>query len=403
MPYMSLVIIGHVDHGKSTLIGRLLLDTGSLPLSVRSKYGDGSGENLAHIADHFKEERDQGITIDSTQFFFHTPERRYVIIDAPGHRELLRNMITGAAHAHAAVLLIDAREGLRDQTRRHVHLLSLMGIKQVVVLINKMDLISWNSGRFEALKGEILGFMKKKEITPAAVLPISALNGENVAVRSARKGWSDYPCLLEQLQYFTPQLPETMDVRLAIQDCYDFVGDIPVYVGRVESGILKAGERYVLNPAGETVRVIAIKHFGQEDASEAGWGESVAVTLEIPPGCRAGRGSVLSNSVRPHTGKELTANVFWIAPFEGRVGDSFNFKCVTQEVACVVKGISHRYDPGLEQELGGDADSISESEVANMALTLEADASFDTFSDFPATGRFVLEKDGYIAAAGAVI
>src|SRR4051794_6467092 len=227
-PQVRIVIVGHVDHGKSTLVGRLLHETGSLPdgkldmlkaVSARR----GMPFEWSFLLDALQTERDQGITIDTTQIRFRTGSRDIVLIDAPGHAEFLRNMITGASQADGAVLIIDALEGVRDQTRRHAYLLHLLGVKQVAVVINKMDRVDFSAARFQAISDEISAHLVELGVTAAAVIPISARDGDGVAVRTTRIGWYSGPTVVEALDELTPALAlDELALRLPVQAIYKF-------------------------------------------------------------------------------------------------------------------------------------------------------------------------------------
>ena len=225
---MKIVFVGHVDHGKSTLIGRIFYDTNSFPdgkVEQIKKACDAEGMEFEYsfLLDALLEEQEQNITIDTTQIQFRTGKRNYVIIDAPGHKEFLKNMITGAASADAAVLLIAANEGVREQSRRHGYLLSLLGIKQVIVAVNKMDLVGWSQEKFEALKSEYIEFLKQVGMEAKLFVPVSARNGDNVKDRSANTPWYSGPTILDALDHFQPPASaRELPLRFPVQDVYRF-------------------------------------------------------------------------------------------------------------------------------------------------------------------------------------
>ena len=244
--HLYLVVVGHVDHGKSTLIGRLLFDTNSVPDGKAAAIAAAcQAENMefeyAFLMDALLEEQAQNITMDTTRVPFRTARRAFTIIDAPGHKEFLKNMITGAASADAAVLLVDAREGLREQTRRHGFLLSLLGLKQVVVAVNKMDLVGWDQSVFDAIRNELGVFLGRLGVTPAHVIPISAKQGDGLLRPSTRLPWYTGPALLEALESFraTPPLTDSA-LRMSVQDIYRF-DDRRIVAGLIESGSLSVG------------------------------------------------------------------------------------------------------------------------------------------------------------------
>src|SRR4030081_1729383 len=263
-PQVRIVIVGHVDHGKSTLVGRLLHETRSLPegklemlKAVRARRGMPC--EWSFLLDALQTERDQGITIDTTQIRFRTGSRDIVLIDAPGHAEFLRNMITGASQADGAVLIIDALEGVRDQTRRHGYLLHLLGVKQVAVVVNKMDRVDFSQARFNDISAEITSHLTGLGVTPSAVIPISARDGDGVAGRTPRIGWYNGPTVVEALDALEPARPlEALALRLPVQAIYKF-DDRRIVAGRIESGSLSAGDEIVIMPAGKIAKIRTIE------------------------------------------------------------------------------------------------------------------------------------------------
>ncbi|MGY4342663.1 sulfate adenylyltransferase subunit 1 (EFTu-like GTPase family) [Bradyrhizobium sp. LM2.9] len=268
-PQVRIVIVGHVDHGKSTLVGRLLHETGSLPdgklemlkaVSARR----GMPFEWSFLLDALQTERDQGITIDTTQIRFRTNSRDIVLIDAPGHAEFLRNMITGASQADGAVLIIDALEGVRDQTRRHGYLLHLLGVKQVAVVVNKMDRVDFSAERFNEISDEISAHLLGLGVKPTAVIPISARDGDGVAERTDRIGWYKGPTVVEALDRLEPARPlEALALRLPVQAIYKF-DDRRIVAGRIESGSLIAGDEIVIMPAGKIARIKTVESLARD-------------------------------------------------------------------------------------------------------------------------------------------
>ncbi|MDH5543471.1 MAG: GTP-binding protein [Nitrospinota bacterium] len=399
-----LVIVGHVDHGKSTLIGRLLLDTGSLPRSVMNNldaFADNSSMKLAHIMDHFKEERERGITIDTSQKFFNTSKRRYIIIDAPGHREFIKNMISGASHADGAMILLDANEGIMDQTKRHAYLLSLIGIKQVAVLVNKMDLVKWSESAFNSIVKEMTELLSSFRIQPKFFIPISAMLGDNIAKKTENANWYTGPCVLEALDQFKAKVMEELDLRFSIQDSYDFLGEIPVYPGRVESGTLRTDTEYFLQPGNEKVTVRTIEKFGHKNVSCAITGESVAVTIDCKTG--ADRGKVIVDGSSIKFGKMLHTHLFWMSSKPGNKNEKYVFKCLTQDIGCKIKSITKVFDPGNNiPDVLDVGEEITESHIADVIISLDDTAVYDPFISIPSMGRFVLEINDIPVAAGTI-
>lgn len=247
---MNIVIVGHVDHGKSTLMGRLLADTGSLPEGKLEQVKETCRRNskpfeYAFLLDALKDEQSQGITIDTARCFFKTEKRDYIILDAPGHIEFLKNMITGASRAEAALLMIDAKEGVQENSRRHAYMLSMLGIRQIAVVINKMDLVDYDEGVFERVKAEYLEFLKQINVTPKVVVPASSFMGENIIQQSDKMPWYDGMCILEVLDHFeSEQAHEDQPFRMPVQDVYKFTrngDDRRIVAGTIETGTIRAG------------------------------------------------------------------------------------------------------------------------------------------------------------------
>jgi len=399
---LKLVIVGHVDHGKSTLIGRLFYDTDSLPtgkLDEVKAVCEAMGRELefAFILDHLQEEREQGVTIDTAQTFFKTDKRNYVIIDAPGHVEFIKNMITGASQAEAAILIVDADEGVKEQTRRHAYVLSLLGLDQVVVVMNKMDLVNCSSDRYEAVKSETTSLLASLGITPSYVIPISAKEGDNVASKSSKMEWYKGPTVLEALDTFkTASAPTEKSLRFPIQDVYK-IGDKRILVGRVEAGRLSSGQEVKFVPAGSSTKVKSIEVFeGQKENAEAG--ESIGITLENPLFIE--RGDVAVDD-RSNPSDSVLANVFWMAKQGFDTGEKLLFRCATQEVGCKIK-IDKRLNSSSLEVLEENANSLNVNEVGQVVITLDRPICTDAFKDIQEMGRFVLVRDNDVVAGGIV-
>jgi translation elongation factor TU len=403
--HLKLVIVGHVDHGKSTLIGRLLYDTESLPLD-RLKEIEKISETLgrerefAFVMDSLEEERKRGVTIDTTQTFFKTPHRRYVIIDAPGHKEFLKNMITGTSQAEAALLIVDAQEGVKEQTKRHGYVLVMLGLKQTVVVINKMDLMDYSQERFQVVKEEITAFLADLEIRPPYTIPISATKGDNVAKKSERLPWYTGPTVLEALDTFSELKIEEKPLRFPIQDIYQIEGK-RIIVGRVEAGTVKRGETLFLLPLKKEVKVESIERFLAEGVRKAGVGESIGIYLGDDQ--EAQRGQILSRDLSSIITDRIKANIFWMEKGAYQSGDPLLFRCVTQEIPCIIEKIYKTFDPASLEVAQENAVQIGEAEVAEVMISLERDAVIDPFQEIPEMGRFVLEQKGIPAAGGIIL
>ncbi|MCD6367547.1 MAG: GTP-binding protein [Candidatus Aenigmarchaeota archaeon] len=400
--YLKIVFVGHVDHGKSTLIGRLLYDTKSLK---NEKYQDlkeeakkrGGEIEFAFVMDHLKEERDKKITIDTAQTYFSTKKRNYVIIDAPGHKEFMKNMITGASQAEAAILMVDVNEGVRDQTKRHAYILNLLGIRQVLVAMNKMDLVNYEKERFEEVKEELIDFLETINIRPKYVVPISAKNGDNVAKKSDKMTWYNGPTILEALDEFEKDAaPTEKPFRFPVQDVYDFDGE-RIVVGRIESGKLKEGEEAIILPGRKKTRIKRIKIFNG-DKKEAVAGESIGLIIDE----EVERGNVIFKGEPPRERKELKVKLFWLSPEEVREGEKVIFRCTTQEVNCKIEKIEKRIDPSSMKVLEENAKRLEEHEIGEVVLSLDKPVFVDDFNRIKEMGRFVLERNGGISAGGII-
>jgi small GTP-binding protein len=402
---LAIIIVGHVDHGKSTLIGRLLYDTGCLPADKFSEIQRSSemlGRNLefAFVMDCLEEERSRGITIDTTQTFFKTPKRRYVIIDAPGHKEFLKNMITGTSQAEAALLIIDSLEGIRDQTKRHAYILGMLGLKQICVLLNKIDLVDYSRDKFNQLKGQITSFLDQLNIRPRFILPISAIKGDNVAHPSMQIPWFNGPTVLEALDTFEELKVEEKPLRFPIQDIYTMNGK-KILVGRIEAGRLRRMESVYLLPEKKKVEVKSIEKFLEDHYEEAGFEESIGVCLKGNP--RVRRGQILSGDLSSTISNTIRTNLFWMDAQGYQEGDSLLFRCVTQEIPCRIEKIDRKFDPASMEWFEENASSIRAAEVASALLKLESPVVVDPFNDIPEMGRFVLEKNGRPVAGGIIL
>ena len=406
---VRVVIVGHVDHGKSTLIGRLLHEAGGLPdgkldalkaMSARR----GMPFEWSFLLDALQTERDQGITIDTSQIRLRTLTRDIVLIDAPGHAEFLRNMITGAAQADAALLIVDATEGVRDQTRRHGYLLHLLGIRQVAVVINKMDRVGFDAVRFREIEAEIVAHLAGLGLVPTAVIPISARNGDGVARHTASTAWHAGPTVLAALDAFAPaRTPADLALRMPVQAIYK-LDDRRIIAGRVESGRIAVGDNILIMPAGKPARVRTIEAWPAPDGSQAPRvataGQSIGITLDRE--IFVERGNVLSAATNPaKSGKLLRARVFWLHARPLAVGGHIIARIGTAASRGTVTAIENAVDPGLLASDG--AEVIGTNHVGEIEIELAQPLATDPYTVDPNTGRLVLEFDGRIAGGGLVL
>ncbi|MGD2174245.1 MAG: GTP-binding protein [Candidatus Brocadiaceae bacterium] len=403
---LAFVLVGHIDHGKSTLIGRLLHDTDSLPEGRMEEIeeaarAEGRELEFGYIVDHLREERERGITIDTAQTFFSSETRDYVIIDAPGHKEFIRNMITGASQAEAVVLICSVAEGVQEQTKRHAYVVRLLGLDQVLVLYNKMDLVDYSEERFREVKQDMDRFLGRLGVEPTLEVPVSAKCGDNVARRSERMPWYDGPTVLAALDRFRKIPPPTeKPLRFPIQDVYDADG-VRLAVGRVESGVLESGQRLRFLPGDALLEVSEIKQYLKNDMPRAEAGECVGVRFDGPPpargsvGCPAGDMPVLTGRFR--------VSVFWLSPKSLVLnGETITFKCATQERPCRVVSIADRLDSGTLEHLDASEGCLEETEVGEIVFETADPVVLESFYDVQELGRFVLVRDRQVVAGGIV-
>lgn len=408
---MNIVVVGHVDHGKSTVVGRLFADTGSLPegkLEAVRKECQRTGKpfEYAFLLDALTDEQDQGITIDTARSFFKTKKRDYIIIDAPGHIEFLKNMISGAARAEAAVLVIDAKEGVRENSRRHGYILSMLGITQIVVCVNKMDLVDRSESHFQKIEKEYRDFLKSiGAASPKQFIPVSAVNGENLATRSEKTPWYKGPTLLESLDAFAKAPPKTdRPLRYPVQAVYKFVSkgdDRRIIAGRIEAGRVKAGDKVVFSPSNKVSTVKSIEAFNApaRNEIEAGWSTGFTLTEEI----YVTRGEVMSHlETPPLVSMRFRANLIWLGKKPLVQDRDYKLKIHTQSVTARLAKINKVIDASTEAQNALQKKEVGRHDVADVILEARQPIAFDAIGQEEATGRFVL-VDGYDIAGGGII
>lgn len=401
--HMPIVIVGHVDHGKSTLVGRMFHDTDSLPegkfeqIQATCKKR-GMPFEWAFLLDALQSERDQGITIDTTQIWFKTKQRDYVIIDAPGHKEFLKNMVSGAANAEAAVLVIDAAEGVKEQSKRHGYLLHLLGVRQIAVAVNKMDLADYSEAKFKKIEQEYRAYLKEIGVEPTYVIPVSAREGDNLVEHSERMSWYKGPTVVEALDHFKKQPPLTeLPLRFPLQDVYKF-DERRIYAGRIESGSLKVGDTLLFSPSNKHTKIKSIECWGAKaPLKKASAGMSVGVTLEDQ--LFVERGEVASHMEdAPKLSNLFLARFFWLGNTPLTQGKTYKIRIGTSEYRAEVQSI--------EQVL--DTDSLSHSKaqvvpkntVAEAVFRVRGLASIDSHVDNSRTGRFVMLENYHTVGGG---
>ena len=406
-PTLRVVFVGHVDHGKSTLIGRILHDTGSLPEGKvdqikKACAAEGMGFEFAFLLDALLEEQKQNVTIDTTEIPFRTTRRRYAIIDAPGHKEFLKNMITGASRADAAILVISADEGVREQSRRHAYLLSMLGIKHVIVVVNKMDLVDYSEKRFREIEQEYRKFLRELGLDARTFIPASAREGENVARASTKIKWYCGASALEALDLLEPQERDVdLPLRFCIQDVYRFDGR-RIIAGRIETGTLSVGDQLVFSPANKSSVVATIERWSaQESNGSAVAGDSIGITLSEQ--IFVERGYVASHeNETPIETNRFHADLFWIVREPLRVGHLYNLRLATQDVKCEVVSIERVMDSSTLESKGDGREQLERNEIGRLTIQTRGRLVIDNHDRIPNLGRFVIIDDGQICGGGTI-
>ena len=415
LPTMSVVVVGHVDHGKSTVVGRLLHDTGTLPHGkieqVRSNCErSGKPFEYAFLIDALQDEQAQGITIDAARVFFRSAKRRYIIIDAPGHIEFLKNMISGAARAEAAILVIDASEGVRENSRRHGFMAAMLGIRQLLVVVNKMDLVDYDEAVFTAIREEYETFLRAIEVEPHGFIPVSGRHGDNLVAASARTPWYDGAPLLEQIDAFASAGAETAQaLRLPVQDVYKFPtrgDDARIIAGTVATGSVRVGDAVEFLPSRKRARVRSIEGFRVASREQAGAGMATGITLTEELYVRPGELMYRVGERAPQVGTTFRCNLFWLGRTPLVPGKRYRLKLATTRAAVHVKEIVQVMDAATLERSESDAHKghVGRHEVAECVLETQNPVAFDLGlgAEFAATGRFVLVDEYEIAGGGIV-
>ena len=408
---LSMVVAGHVDHGKSTIIGRLLADTHSLPEGKLEFVKENCRRNskpfeYAFLLDALKEEQAQGITIDVARCFFKTEKRNYIIIDAPGHIEFLKNMVTGASWAEAALLVIDAAEGVRENSRRHGFMLSMLGIRQIAVVINKMDLVGYDSEVFHQIVKEYSAYLAQLQVTPTNFIPVSGLEGDNIASRSQAMPWYTGLTVIEQIDAFRTEPPaEEKPFRMPVQDVYKFTrgGDTRrIVAGKIETGHFAVGDEVIFYPSGKKSVVKTIESFNLPQPLQslsAGWSAGFTMTEQIY--VRRGEVAALSGQKAPYTTRHLHTSLFWLGKQPLVKKKKYLFKLNTIKVEVELDSIIRVMDASDLSEKK--KDEIGRNDVAECILKLDRVIAFDLSADMPETGRFVIVDNFEISGGGIIV
>ncbi len=401
--HMNLAFIGHVDHGKSTLVGHLLLQSGVIAEQQLAK-----GENkFRFVMDKLQEERERGVTIDLAHAKFETPKYEFTIVDCPGHRDFVKNMITGASQADAAVLVVAVDDGVMPQTKEHAFLARTLGISQLIIAINKMDLAKYDEAKFNALKEEVSALIKTVAYKPKDIdfIPISAFEGDNITKASDNTKWYKGPSLVEALQKLSPpEKPTKLPLRVPVQDVYSITGVGTVPVGRVETGIMKKGDNVIFEPPGSTGEVKSIEmHHEMLDQAEPG--DNVGFNVRGVGKNDIRRGDVAGHTTNPPSvAKEFTAQIVVLQhPGVITVGYTPVFHCHTAQVACTFMELQKKLDPATGQTKEENPDFLKTGDAAFVVVKPTKPMVIEKIKDIPHMGRFAIRDMGQTVAAGMCI
>src|SRR3989338_3213424 len=415
--HINLVFIGHVDHGKSTTVGRLLYDSKNIDeqamrkLTELAKELGKPGFEFAFVMDNLKEERERGVTIDLAHKRFDTPKYYFKIIDAPGHKDFIKNMITGAAQSDAGVVVVDCSNGVQAQTKEHIFLSRTLGVHQIIIAVNKMDMVNYDQGRFNKVKDEVSVLLKSVGYKPDTIkfIPEAALLGENVVNKSAKMPWYTGGTLLETLDTLSPpDKPVNLPLRLPLQDVYNITGIGVVPVGRVETGIMKVGDKVIFVPAREgkgitgEEKTIEMHH---EQMQQAEPGDNIGFNVRGIEKKDIARGDVLGHVDTPPTvATEFTAQIVVLNhPTVITVGYTPVFHIHTAQVACQVMAILKKLNPATGEVLAENPDFIKNGDVAIIKVRPIQPLVIERNKDIPEMSRFAVRDSGSTVAAGMCI
>ena len=415
-PHMNLVFIGHVDHGKSTSVGRLMFDSGALPeqelrkLKEKAEALGKGGFEFAFVMDNLKEEQERGVTIDLSHKKFDTPKYYFTIIDAPGHRDFIKNMITGASQADAAVLVVST-EGVMAQTKEHAFLSRTLGVGQMIVAVNKIDTVNYDQAKYEAVQKDVSALLKSVGYKDEQVqfVPISAYHGDNVVKKSDKMGWWKGPTLMEALDKLNePEKPTDLPLRLPIQDLYNIKGIGTVPVGKIETGVMKVGDKIIIVPGREgkgvsgEVKTIEMHHSA---VNQAGPGDNVGFNVRGIGVKDAARGDVLGKTDNvPTVATEFTAQIVVLNhPTVVTVGYTPVFHIHTAQVACQITAIEKKINPQTGETLQENPDFLKNGEAAIVKIKPVQPMCIEKQKEIPQMSRFAVRDSGQTVAAGMCI
>ena len=410
--HQNLAIIGHVDHGKSTLVGRLLYETGSVPEHVIEQYKEEAEEKgkggfeFAYVMDNLAEERERGVTIDIAHQEFDTDEYNFTIVDCPGHRDFVKNMITGASQADNAVLVVAADDGVQPQTQEHVFLARTLGIGELIVAVNKMDLVDYEQNTYDQVVAEVEELLQQVQFNAddASFIPVSAFEGDNVADRSDSLGWYDDEILLEALNGLPePEPPTDAPLRLPIQDVYTISGIGTVPVGRIETGVMETGDNVSFQPSdvGGEVKTIEMHH---EEIPRAEPGDNVGFNVRGIGQDDIRRGDVCGPAEDPPSVAETFQAQIVVMQHPSVITAGYTpvFHAHTAQVACTIESIDQKMDPAGEGAGEENPDFIQSGDAAIVTVRPQKPLSIEPADEIPELGSFAIRDMGQTIAAGKV-
>ncbi|MCD6274448.1 MAG: translation elongation factor EF-1 subunit alpha [Candidatus Aenigmarchaeota archaeon] len=411
--HVNLVTIGHIDHGKSTLVGRLLFDTGAIREETLRKLKEEAKEKkketfeFAFVMDKLKEERERGVTIDLAFKEFNTQKYYYTIIDAPGHRDFIKNMIVGTSQADIAILVVSAKEGIQEQTKEHAYLAKILGIGQMIVAINKMDVVNYDESRYKEVKGDVENLLRGVgyKLEDVKVLPISAYKGDNIVKKSENMSWYTGQTLIEALDDIKPiTRPMDKPLRLPIQDVYSITGVGTVPVGRVETGVMKQNQAVIIMPAGIKAEIKSIEMHHQP-LQEAKAGDNIGFNLRGVGKGDIKKGDVVCDPSNPATvAEEFTAQIIVLNhPTVIAPGYTPVFHIHTAQVTCTITEIIKKMDPKTGQVVQEKPEYIKTGDAAVIKVKPTKPVVIEKQSDFPQLARFAIRDMGQTVAAGVCI
>lgn len=406
---MRVVIAGHVDHGKSTLLGRLLNDTNQIFPEKKEKIKKdceqkGKKFEYAYFLDAFEEEQSQGITIDKTELSWNYSGQNFTFIDTPGHREFLKNMISGATIANAALVMVDASSGVKEQFIRHSYIINMLGIKSIIIVINKMDLINYSESKFFELSKNISEIYATYKIQSYSIIPVSAYNGENVIEKSKNLEWFKGPTLAKALVEINKKNNEITNrvLRLSIQDTYKF-DEKRIYVAKIQSGTLYVGDRINFLPNGSSSKIKTIESWNESNVKSAKEDDSVGFTLEDSLYLERGEVGFKELTQSPQITFQIHASVFWLGSKPLEKNKSYKFKMLTQEVDCKIESIFNVFDPNIDTLNKSEAPSVKNGEAAEVIIKFSKKIVCDQFSFIEQMGRFVILDNDQVSGGGIVL